>query len=163
MLFKKTQKLIFSNCYVEQRQLNLFIHYSNSRREKKDNFCSSWVSILYSSKVDFTDWLSSKELTELSTMNCRSTFESLIFSSLTAGAFRARYAPRQLSELITIDFRATKVLSTVVVDIPVNLSFQSYQNPVNSFRADSNVSYRATKHLCFLSTIKVDNVVFRVT
>ena len=131
MLFKKTQKLIFSNCYVEQRQLNLFIHYSNSRREKKDSFCSSWVSILYSSKIDFTDWLNSKELTELSTMNCRSTFESLIFSRQTTGAFRARYAPRQLSELTTIDFRATKVLSTVVVDIPVNLSFQSYQNPVN--------------------------------
>ena len=64
-------------------------------------------------------------------MNCRSTFKSLIFCRQTTGAFRAHYASRQLSELTTIDFRATKVLSTVGVDIPVNLSFQSYQNPVN--------------------------------
>ena len=28
--------------------------------------------------------------------------------------------------------RATEILSTMGVDIPVNYSFQSYQNPVNS-------------------------------
>ena len=43
-----------------------------------------------------------------------------------------RYASRQLSELTTVAFRATKILSTVRVDIAVDRSFQSYQNPVNS-------------------------------
>ena len=42
------------------------------------------------------------------------------------------YASYQMSELKTIAFRATKILSTVGVDIPVDCSFQSYQNPVNS-------------------------------
>ena len=33
---------------------------------------------------------------------------------------------------VIVAFRATEILSTMGVDIPVNYSFQSYQNPVNS-------------------------------
>ena len=45
---------------------------------------------------------------------------------------RRHYASYQLSELTTYLFRTTKILSTVGVDIPVDYSFQSYQNLVNS-------------------------------
>ena len=56
------------------------------------------------------------------------------------------YTSHQLSELTflsTIAFRATKILSTVGVDIPVNHSFQSYQSPDNfkSWRPCSFQSY----------------------
>ena len=33
---------------------------------------------------------------------------------------------------VTVAFRYNRILSTVVVDIPVDCGFQSYQNPVNS-------------------------------
>ena len=38
----------------------------------------------------------------------------------------------ELTFLSTVAFRATEFLSTMGVDIPVDCSFQSYQNPVNS-------------------------------
>ena len=41
-------------------------------------------------------------------------------------------ASRQLSELTTVAFRATKILSAVEVDIPIDSSFQNYQNSNNS-------------------------------
>lgn len=37
----------------------------------------------------------------------------------------------QLAELTTVALRSTKILLAVVVDIPVDSSFQSYQNRVN--------------------------------
>ena len=53
------------------------------------------------------------------------------------------YASRQLSDLTTQFFRATKILSTVGVDIPADRSFHSYQNPDNfkSWRSCSFQSY----------------------
>ena len=42
------------------------------------------------------------------------------------------YASRQLSEFTTVAFRAAKIRSTKGVDIPVDYSFQSYQNLVNN-------------------------------
>ena len=59
--------------------------------------------------------MSTTESTELSTMNCRSTFKTLILC--------------QLSELTTVAFRANKILSTVGVEIPEDRSVQSYKNP----------------------------------
>ena len=38
----------------------------------------------------------------------------------------------QLSELTTVAFRATKILSEVGVYIPIDCNFQNYQNPVKS-------------------------------
>ena len=42
------------------------------------------------------------------------------------------YASRQLSELTIVASRATKILSTVANEIPIDRSFQSYQNQVNN-------------------------------
>ena len=88
------------------------------------------------------------ELTFLSTLAFRATKScqqwELTFLSIIAlrtlradvpEAFRGRqkpgrhYASRQLSKWTTQLFGATKILSTVRVDIPVGRSFQSYQNP----------------------------------
>ena len=72
------------------------------------------------------------------------------FKSWTSCRFKSyqkpgrNYAPRQLSELTTQLFGATKILSTVGVDIPADYSFQCYQYPNNfqSWRSCSFQSYQ---------------------
>ena len=98
---------------------------------------------------------------------------------------RRHYASRQLWELTMQLFGATKILSKVGVDIPVDYSLRSYQIPVNSgsghscrplpsklpksqqlleltFLQLSELS-NTWKTIYFSSTIGVDNVAFRVT
>ena len=53
----------------------------------------------------------------------------------------------ELTLLSTADFRAIKILLTVWVDIPVDRSFQSYQNPDNFNNWRSCSLFRATKNL----------------
>ena len=56
-------------------------------------------------------------------------------------------------------FRATKILSTVGLDIPIDRRFQSYQNPVD-FKSWNPCSFQnyltIGKTLCFPSAIRVD-------
>ena len=60
-----------------------------------------------------------------------------IFKSWRSCSFQSyqkpgrHYATRQLSELRTQLFGSTKILSAVGIDIPVDRSFHSYQNPDN--------------------------------
>ena len=90
------------------------------------------------------------------------------------------YTFRQLSELTTKLFGSIKILSAVGVDIRVDRSFNSYQNPDNfkSWRSCSLQryltpgrhyasrqrifqSYLKIETLCFMSTVWVDNRRFR--
>ena len=61
--------------------------------------------------------------------NFKSRHSCSFQSYLTLGR---RHASRQLLELTILASRATKILSTVGVDIPADRSFQSYRNPGNS-------------------------------
>ena len=83
--------------------------------------------------------MSTSELTELSIINCRSTFKAIIlYQMLDYRNFQRylkpgrRYTSCELLELTTVVFTATKILSAVAAEIPVDLSFQSYQNPFNN-------------------------------
>ena len=60
------------------------------------------------------------------------------------------YAVNQLSELTTVDFRATKILSTMGVDIPVDRSVRSYQNFVN-FKSWHSYSFYLIPGRCYAS------------
>ena len=76
------------------------------------------------------------------------------------------YASRQLSELTTVAVRATKILSTVGVDIPVDRSFYMYQNPDNfkSWRFSSFQSYLTPlRHYASRQLLELTAVAFRVT
>ena len=77
-----------------------------------------------------------------------------------------RFAFRRLSELTNVPFRATKILLTVGVDICVNLSFQSDQNPVN-FKSWYSCSFKTYptpgRRFAFRRLSELTNVPFRAT
>ena len=71
-----------------------------------------------------------------------------------------RYVSHQRSELKIVAFIATKILSILRADNPVNCSFQSYQNPVN-FLELTFLSIVVIRTIKILSTVRVDNPVNR--
>ena len=96
-----------------------------------------------------------------------------------------RCDPHQLSELTNVAFRATKILSIMRLDIPVDCDLQSHQSPImvgvdiaanhslqshqNPFKFNRWPFFylseltNTLKTICFPSTIRVDNVVLRTT
>lgn len=82
-------------------------------------------------------WLTTKDLTELSTMIIGVVLNFYLLSTVRVHnrSFQSHlkpgrpYALRQLSESTTITFRATKIFSVIIVDNPVNRRFPSYINP----------------------------------
>ena len=82
-------------------------------------------------------------------MNCWSTFKTLILCQLSDNrSFQSYLKPgslhvsRQLSELTTVAFRATKILPAIGVNIPADCSFQSCQNTVN-FKSWNSFSFQS--------------------
>ena len=62
-----------------------------------------------------------------------------------------------------VAFRATKILSTVGVDIPVDCGFQSYLSPGRSYALPSTIGIdkRSFQSYVILSTVEVGNLVDR--
>ena len=73
------------------------------------------------------------------------------------------YTSYQLLDLASVASRATKILSTVGVDIYVDLSFQGYQNPIK-LKSWHTCSFRAPGR-CYAShqLSELSTVVFRAT
>ena len=153
----------------EYNVICLFITQASERKiENKVYVVAEPPSILYSSKMliyrlagllNITVlWLSTSELTELNTIIAEVLLNSYLLPSVGVDnrSFQSYlksgrlYASRQLPELTTVSFRATKscelsqltflltvafqassILSTARFDNPVNVSFSSYQNLFN--------------------------------
>ena len=127
----------------------------------------------------------------LSTVAFRATKILPIFKSWYSCSFQSyltpenRYASRWLLELTARAFRAIKILSIVRIDISLDHSFWSYQNPVN-FKSWHSCSFQSCitpgkrypsrqlseltmvselpktwKTLCFLSTVEAGNRSFQ--
>ena len=56
----------------------------------------------------------------------------VLFSFYSLSIFEADNQQWELTFLSNATFRATKILATEEVGIPVDRSFQSYQNPINN-------------------------------
>ena len=74
---------------------------------------------------------------------------SVIFKSCHSCSFHSYltlgrlYASCQMSELIKVAFRATKIVLTVGAGVPVDCGFQSYQNLANSTDKVENHSFQS--------------------